>query len=456
MPRGAAVLEAEEAIRPQPGPQEAFLACTADVAFYGGAAGGGKSVGLVLEPLHFATTVKGFTAVIFRRVRPDITNPGGLWDEACGIYPRTGARSNESDLSWTWPNGSWMRFSHLQRDKDVSGWMGSQVCMIGFDELPHFTERQFLYMLSRNRSGCGVKPYVRATMNPDPDTWVKEWIAWWLDADGNPIRARSGKVRWFARNKGKIEWADRREDLERLGLKPKSFTFIQADVHDNKILLERNPEYLANLEALLPHERAALLLGNWDARPVAGNFFRREWVGALVDRAPERFDEECRYWDRAATEKSQTNPSPDATVGVHMRRVGSTFYVCDVVSRHATPGDVERAIVACAEQQPRCTTVLEQDPGSSGIADVDHLITALNRWRVEAVRVSTNKQARARPFASQAQAGNVKVVRGAWNSAWMGELEGFPDADHDDHMDATSGAYSFLAANQDSIRRGTM
>ena len=71
---------ARETISAQPGPQTEFLRAAADICIYGGAAGGGKTVGLIFEPLRYAGRVPGFTAVFFRRTTPQITNPGGLWD----------------------------------------------------------------------------------------------------------------------------------------------------------------------------------------------------------------------------------------------------------------------------------------------------------------------------------------------------------------------------------------
>lgn len=433
-------------IKPQEGPQEQFLACGADVVFYGGAAGSGKTVALILEPLHYVTRNPGFTCVIFRRTYPEITNPGGLWDESSAFYPLAGGKENRSQLRWTWRNGSSVKFAHMQYDKDVYAWQGSQIALICFDELIHFSMRQFFYMLSRNRSGCGVRPYIRGTMNPDPDHWAKDFIAWYLDDDGDPIPERAGVIRYFARKGEKIEWRDTAEELIALGMKPKSFTFIPATVHDNKILLDKDPDYLSNLEALLPHERARLLGGNWNARPTAGSYFRREWCD-IVDVAPAQFDDEVTYWDRAATLPSPTNPSPDATLGIHMRRKGGLYYVCDMRKDRQTPGGVQKLIVNTAASRPTCTVCLEEDPGQAGKADVANLISALNRFRVEVRRVTTAKDVRLRPFSTQAQAGNVKIVRGPWNNEYFGVMEGFPEGDHDDEADATSGAYNYLAEN---------
>src|SRR5215831_3218950 len=74
----------------QPGPQTDFLRSPADIVIYGGAAGGGKTVGLIIEPLRYVRRVVNFTAVFFRRTTPQITNPGGLWDESQNFYPRLG------------------------------------------------------------------------------------------------------------------------------------------------------------------------------------------------------------------------------------------------------------------------------------------------------------------------------------------------------------------------------
>lgn len=439
-------------IKPQEGPQEQFLACGADVVFYGGAAGSGKTVALVLEPLHYATRIPGFTCVIFRRTYPEITNPGGLWDESSEFYPLSGAKEHRSQLRWSWKNGSTVKFAHMQHDKDVHAWQGSQIALICFDELTHFSMRQFFYMLSRNRSSCGVRPYIRGTMNPDPDSWVREFIAWYLDEDGDPIPERAGVIRYFARKGDKIEWRDTAEELIKLGMKPKSFTFIPATIHDNRILLDKDPDYLANLEALLPHERARLLGGNWDARPTAGSYFRREWC-EVVGAMPAQFDDEVTYWDRAATVPSPSNPSPDATVGIHMRRKGGLFYICDMRKARETPGGVQNLIINTASSRPQCTVCLEEDPGQAGKADVANLISALNRYRVEVRRVSTAKDIRLRPFSTQAQAGNVKIVKGPWNNEYFNTMEGFPEGDHDDECDATSGAYNYLADNIGGMRQ---
>ena len=144
--------------------------------------------------------------MIFRRVSTQINAEGGLWDTALQMYIPLGVTFKTQPYQITFPSGAKITFSHLQYEKDVYSYQGSQIPLICFDELTHFTETQFWYMLSRNRSLCGVKPYIRATCNPDVDSWVKVLISWWLDDEGFPIRERSGVVRYFFRKDGEIIW----------------------------------------------------------------------------------------------------------------------------------------------------------------------------------------------------------------------------------------------------------
>lgn len=163
-------------LAPQKGPQERFLATPADICIYGGAAGGGKTFGLLLEPLRHMKN-KDFNSIIFRRDYTQVTSPGGLWDSSKKIYSYVKGcyPLKTPKLHWNFQSGASVNFAHLGNDEDCLSWQGSQVTMIGFDELTHFSEYQFFYMLSRNRTDSGVAPYVRATCNPDADSWVAEF-----------------------------------------------------------------------------------------------------------------------------------------------------------------------------------------------------------------------------------------------------------------------------------------
>ena len=169
-------------------------------------------------------------------------------------------------------------------------------------------------------------------MNPDADSWVATFIAWWLDDAGYAIPDRSGVIRWFIRLNNEIHWADGPDDLRQRypGCEPKSFTFIPAKLSDNRILMESDPGYLANLMALHPVDRARLLDGNWKVRDEAGKVFERGWFEIVEPEYLKQQTqargvdwEEMRFWDFAATEQSIKGPEPCATAGVKIRRVGT-------------------------------------------------------------------------------------------------------------------------------------
>jgi predicted phage terminase large subunit-like protein len=442
-------METAVEIKPQLGPQTAFLQSKADIAIFGGAAGGGKSLSLLLEPCYHTDNGK-FRCVIFRRTVPMIRQPGGLWDASHEIYPRLGAVAREQGSEWSFPSGAQVRFSGMELEADCYGWQGSEICLLAFDELTQFSEKQFFYLLSRNRSTCGVKPYVRGTCNPDADSWLRNFLGWWIDPDtGLPIAERAGVLRWFVRRDDALTWGDTRQELvEKFGddAEPKSVTFIPAKVSDNKILLERDPGYVSNLKALTLVERRRLLDGDWNVRPAAGMYFRREWFG-LVDSPPAEPIARVRFWDRAASEL-RAGTDPDATVGVLLSKDRQgCYYVENVIKMYSTPGAVTAAMVRTAEADGRQTVVaFHQDPASAGKLEAEHTSRALDGFNVRFSPATGNKEVRAKAISAQAEAGNVKIVRGNWNDDFLRELEGFPTGRHDDACDALSGAHGMMAA----------
>lgn len=432
-------------IGPQPGPQTKFLGCDADIAIYGGAAGGGKSFAILLDAArHFAT--KKMSAVIFRRETPQITNPGGLWDEAYSLYTLMGARPNIGNLYFKFPGGMKVKFSHLEQERNVFDWQGSQIGLIGFDELSHFTEKQFFYMLSRNRSTSGIKPYIRGSTNPDPTSWVRRLLDWWIGPDGFPIPERDGVIRWFYRKNNEIIWADKKHHEH-----AKSITFIAAKLSDNKILEAKDPGYRANLEAMPYVERMQLLGGNWNIKPAAGNFFKRKWF-EVVDALPANLSASIRCWDKAASEK----PEADYTVGLKMHRSSEgMFYISDVVRFQGSPGKVKQTVLNTASQDGKGVAIgLKQDPGQAGIYEVQDYVRALAGYMVKIERESKDKQTRAKPLSAQCEIGNVKLLRGDWNEAFLNELESFPDLKLDDQVDSASGAFNLLTSGPGEFGKG--
>lgn len=433
---------------PQPGPQTAFLSSEADIAIYGGAAGGGKSYGLLLEPLrHFNNPL--FGAVIFRRNSTQVRNQGGLWDESFALYAQLGANPREAYLEWEFPSGARLKFGHLEYERSVYDWHGSQIPLIGFDELTHFSEKQFFYMMSRNRSTSGVPGYIRATCNPDVDSWVRRIIDWWIGEDGFPIAERSGVIRWFIRRDDTIVWADSREELiAEYGIEeiPKSFTFIPSKIQDNQILMQKDPSYMSSLRALSRVERGRLLDGNWNVRASAGVMFQREWF-PIVEVVPGGWTQAIRFWDRAATKPNDKNKDPDWTRGLKLYKYpNGTFVVVDLKSMRDTPGQVEGLITnVAAHDTVGCRVMSQQDPGSAGVTERDHFIRMLQGYDVRSIVISKDKITRAKPVSAQCEAGNIRILRAPWNEDFFSELENFPDGLHDDIVDVLSGAFNELS-----------
>ncbi len=457
-------------IRPQEGPQEMFMSTPATICIYGGAAGGGKSFALLMEPMRWKN-VRGFNSVIFRTQFTDIVKSGGLWEESEKMYSSvSGSYPRFLDKQWLFRDkkgnvSSKLTFAYLN-DQNLGTWKGSQICFIGFDEVTDFTERQFFFMLSRNRSTCGVAPYIRATCNPDPDSWVAQFISWWIDQEtGYAIPERSGVLRWFVRRDEKIYWADTKEELwERFDLQtpedkeePRSVTFIASSVYDNKELLKINPQYLGNLKAMSLVERERFLRGNWKIRPSAGLYFKREQV-TMLNAEPVDIVSVCRAWDIAATEKKKSSDDPDYTAGVLMgKRKDGSFVVLDVINARVSASEVEKLIHNTAVSDKakwgfRYKVRLPQDPGGAGKIVANTYVRTLAGFSVKAEPVSGSKVLRATPYAAQWQVGNVYVLAAEWNDMYFQQLEGFPDGAHDDMVDASSDSFNELAAAQFNIR----
>lgn len=432
-------------IKAQAGPQEEFLKSEADIVFYGGAAGGGKTFALLMEPLRHLNN-KDFGAVIFRRTSVQIRNEGGLWDESMKLYPLLGGIPRQHTLDWEFKNGMSVKFSHLQHDKNIYDWQGSQIPLIEFDEITHFSEKQFWYLISRNRSTSGVAGYVRASCNPDAESWVAKLISWYIDEDGFAIKERCGKIRWFVRVDDVVHWASTKEELlDKFGREsiPKSFTFISASLRDNKILMEKDPSYLANLMAQSKVERERLLDGNWKVRPSAGNVFNRNWF-RVVDEIPDGWVSCIRFWDRAATKPSPQNPDPDWTRGLKLYKYkNGKCLVAGLESARDSAGKIETLIQNTASRDGKvCSIGVQQDPGSAGKGEIENFVKIFSGYKIEILQTTDDKITRALPVSAQAEHGNIDVLRGDWNESFFSELENFPSKNyHDDIVDCLSGAY---------------
>ena len=449
------------------------------MAIIGGGAYGGKTWSLP-EPLAFRNVDASFASVTFRRTTPQITNPGGLWDEAMLLYAPLGPRFLQTH-EVLFPSGAVAKFSHLEHTNTVYDWDGAQVPVLKFDQLEHFLASQFWYMLSRNRDPSGhLRPYCRATCNPDPDSWLATFLAWWIDQEeklpdgsanpryGYAIPERSGVVRWVCKMGDDLHWADTKAELvERLGnpdlpadhpdqAQPLSVTFIVARIWDNPIGMAADPGYLAKLKAQARHERERLLGdpelgGNWKVRASAGLLFRREWC-RTIPAAPTDLEAVVRGWDFAATEpkKPGQERKMSITAGVKIGRyrrrdpkAPNRWVILDARRIAKGPAAVQESFEKTVQADGKLVRQsITQDPGQAGKAQVSTFPGLVPGHDVRASQESGDKVTRFNPFSAQAEAGNVDLVDGL-DPAYLAALEGFPDGPKDD-ADATSRAFDEL------------
>ena len=222
--------------QPNEGPQMDFLAAGETDVLYGGAAGGGKSYAMLVDPLRFAHRA-AHRALILRRSMPELRE---LIDKSRELYPKAfpGCKYREVEKLWTFPSGAKVEFGFLERDADVYRYQGQAYSWIGFDEITHLpTEFSWNYLASRLRTtDSEITPYMRCTANPGGvgAGWVKKrYISPSVPNDS------------FVGDDGITR------------------KFIPARLNDNPYLAE-DGRYEQMLKSLPPTQRKQLLEGNWE------------------------------------------------------------------------------------------------------------------------------------------------------------------------------------------------
>lgn len=221
--------------------QEQFINSTAFETLFGGAAGGGKSYGQLVDALLYALKYPKSKQIVFRRTFPDLER--SLIRTSLEFYPREAATYNSSKHTWTFKNGSIIDFAYIDNEKDVYQYQSAEYDVIRFDELTHFTEFMYTYMISRCRGANPYPKHIKSSTNPGGvgHTWVK---ARFIDiGEPNVIHTFKEGTR----------------------------IFIPSLIQDNMFLLQNDPEYVTRLDNLPEKEQKALKYGDWDI--FDGQFF---------------------------------------------------------------------------------------------------------------------------------------------------------------------------------------
>lgn len=382
-------------------------------AFYGGAAGGGKSEALLMAALQYVD-VPGYSALILRRTYADLAKPGAIMDRAIQwLVSQDGVKWNGTEKRFSFPSGATLTFGYLKSENDKLQYQSSEYQFIGFDELTHFSETQYTYLFSRLRRKRSIPAPLRVRSASNPGGPGHQWVKQRFIVEG-----RSHK-------------------------RP----FIPAYLQDNPFL--NQGEYLDSLSYLDPTTRTQLLKGDWDAE-LGGGMFKREWFKS-VRRAdvPDRHELELlRFWDMAATEPTDDYPDPDWTVGVLQgyHKPTQMIYVLDVVRVRLSPGAVKEVVKATAARDGRRAKIrMEREGGSGGKNTIFMYRGELGGYDFKGVPPLGSKTARAALVANHAYDGLYAVVEDEWTSDWLVEMCEFPLATtHDDQVDATSGGFMEL------------
>lgn len=217
--------------------QELFINSEAFETLFGGAAGGGKSYGQLVDALLYALKFPKSKQIIFRRTFPDLER--SIIRTSLELYPREAANYNSSKHTWVFKNGSIIDFGYIDNEKDVYQYQSAEYDVIRFDELTHFTEFMYTYMISRCRGANSYPKHIKSSTNPGGvgHTWVK---ARFIDI-GEPNVIHQNRI------------------------------FIPSLIQDNMFLLENDPDYVTRLDNLPEKEQKALKYGDWDI--FDGQFF---------------------------------------------------------------------------------------------------------------------------------------------------------------------------------------
>lgn len=186
--------------------------------------------------------------------------------------------------------------------------------------------------------------------------------------------------------------------------------------------------------------------GQYDQNPTprSGGMFQRGDF-EIVDALPANIRRRCRAWDFAAS-TAKPGRQPDWTVGLLMALADGVFYVEDVRRDRWSAADVEKNLKNTASQDGTPVTIrMPQDPGAAGKADAATKVKLLAGYATIVQTVTGDKATRAKPASAQAEAGNVKLLRGPWNEAFLDEVCAFPNATFDDQVDAFADALNELA-----------
>ena len=297
----------------QRGGQERMLAIDADIKIVGGSRGGSKSFSSLMEVLKDIKN-PDFHATILRNEKDDLQS---LVTDSYKLFSQFGTyNKSQNDMTWNFANGGWLKFSYYAGAYQdfKTRFQGRQFAYVCIDEGTQCPYKKFKYLLTNNRNASHIRNRFWITCNPDPESWVRKFIDWWIDDEGFIIPERDGVIRFCFMDgdtPDSIYWGNTREEVyeqcrdiidklwkdsyaelgySKLDMFIKSVTFIRADVSENIKLISTDASYIANLAQQDEEQRMRDLEANWNYKAAGDDMIKREDLEEIFDNAQQTGD----------------------------------------------------------------------------------------------------------------------------------------------------------------------
>lgn len=255
-----------------------------------------------------------FHATILRNEKDDLQS---LVTDSYKLFSQFGTyNKSQNDMTWNFNNGGWLKFSYYAGAYQdfKTRFQGRQYAYVCIDEGTQCPYKKFKYLLTNNRNAAHIRNRFWITCNPDPESWVRKFIDWWVDENGYIDPDRNGVIRYcfmdgdtpdsiywgdtreevYEQCKGIIDslWKDSYADLgyTKLEMFIKSATFVRADVSENIKLISTDASYIANLAQQDEEQRMRDLEANWNWKAAGDDMIKMEDLDEIYDNAEQLGD----------------------------------------------------------------------------------------------------------------------------------------------------------------------